>query len=203
MVGKDADKQLTVAQFARGSTYSHPGLRLLLVEWVSSCHRPFSIVEDKPFRKICEMLHGGVKLVSRQTLTEDMKDVLEATREHVRKLLKRVKCRFHMALDGWTSPNVISTLGIVLIFFDDELKKTRVITLDLMEYVLSAPCLLLTEYLYRLKGSHTGEYLANRIFECLEFFGISKQVSPVFVFSLYLALLWGVAPSSSNGQCLK
>ncbi|THU96410.1 hypothetical protein K435DRAFT_608080, partial [Dendrothele bispora CBS 962.96] len=66
---QDNTNQLTVAQFARGSTYTHGKLRTKQVRWVCESHRPFTIVEDAGYRDICTMLNSNVKFVSRQTLS--------------------------------------------------------------------------------------------------------------------------------------
>jgi hypothetical protein len=54
--------------YAHGHSYSPEALWVLLVKWVTSCARPFPIVEDEPFIQIIKMLYSQVTIVSPHTL---------------------------------------------------------------------------------------------------------------------------------------
>ncbi|THU77326.1 hypothetical protein K435DRAFT_702633, partial [Dendrothele bispora CBS 962.96] len=111
--------QLTVAEFARGSTYSESRLRYLHVKWFAMHHRPMELTEDDVYREILGMFHAGVDIKSAQTASRDIKDVFEISRVAVKKKLEVIQFRKHVALDGWSSPNVMSTLGILVSYVDE------------------------------------------------------------------------------------
>jgi hypothetical protein len=67
--------------YAHGCSYSPEALRLLLVKWVTSCSRPFSIVQDEPFIQIVRMLYSQATLISPHTLSTDVKRVFNVSRE--------------------------------------------------------------------------------------------------------------------------
>ncbi|THU80430.1 hypothetical protein K435DRAFT_557283, partial [Dendrothele bispora CBS 962.96] len=125
----EKDGQLTVTQYAWGSTYNPGRLRLYQVELFAVNNRPMAIVEDKAYCKILTMLHSGVETRSETSASRDLKRVFRA---HLQSLLthtvKGVSGRVHIALDRWSSPNVISVLGVILMYIQDGRIKT--ITLD-------------------------------------------------------------------------
>ena len=94
----------------------------------------------------------------------------------------------HIALDGWTSLNVFSFLGIVLLYLDPQTlvaapqpaaaadaadkdggKKTPKRT-SIKSLVLD---------FVKLTKAHTGEYLADKLSECLKRFDIDSKVCHV------------------------
>ncbi|THU95120.1 hypothetical protein K435DRAFT_798347 [Dendrothele bispora CBS 962.96] len=149
--------QLTVAEFARGSTYNPHRLRLLHVKLCSVHHRPFAMVEDDAYQEILTMFHAAVDIKSAVTLSRDLKDVFNITHAVVKSKLRDIPGRKHISLDGWSSPNIMSVLGILVSYVEKGEIKT--LTLDTV----------------RLLKSHTGEYLAERLSDCLERFGIADQ----------------------------
>ncbi|KIJ31139.1 hypothetical protein M422DRAFT_186331, partial [Sphaerobolus stellatus SS14] len=58
--------------------------------------------------------------------------------------------KLHVVVDRWTSPQVISWLGIMIHF--------------------------LTLQHYRLHKGHTGQYLAKMLASCLEGYGVAPKV---------------------------
>lgn len=64
----------------------------------------------------------------------------------------------HIGLDGWSSPNAISFLGVVVYFLHEGEMKS--IILDFI----------------RLTEAHTGEYLAEQLHKCLKQFGLEERV---------------------------
>lgn len=96
--------------------------------------RPMSIVEDKPLQKILRMLHASVSIPSARTVTRDIMRVFDFSKAHVIKTLAAAPGRKHTMLDGWSSPNVLSVLGIMVTYFDGEKMVTT--TLDCVRYVL-------------------------------------------------------------------
>lgn len=89
-------------------------MRYLLAVWIARRHRPFAIVEDPELRAIFHMLFDKVEIPSRSTVSRDVREVFAATRKQIRSLLRAYPGRLHLGLDGWTSPNVFSFLGVTV-----------------------------------------------------------------------------------------
>ncbi|PIL32390.1 hypothetical protein GSI_05636 [Ganoderma sinense ZZ0214-1] len=134
---KTTETQL-ITEYAQGVNYSYARLRFLLAMWVARRHRPFTIVEDPEFREILRMLFARVDIPSSK--------------------LQGLPGKIHICLDGWTSPNVISFLGVTAHWHENG--KIEHIILDFI----------------KLAKGHTGEYLAHKLMGLLEEFGIVDKV---------------------------
>ncbi|TBU31222.1 hypothetical protein BD311DRAFT_617234, partial [Dichomitus squalens] len=73
--------------------------------WVARRHRAFQIVEDPEFREIVRMLYQKAQLPSRVTVSRDVHDIHEMSKDNVLKLFKNLPGKIHIGVDGWTSPN--------------------------------------------------------------------------------------------------
>lgn len=77
-------------------------------------------------------------------------------------------------VDGWTSPILISYLGIVLMWYDrGSIHRT---TIEFARYVELAPSFIQSDT-FRLDARHTGQYLAEVLFDCLSRYGLVNKVS--------------------------
>lgn len=101
-----------------------------LALWVARRHRPFTIVEDAELVEIFKDLNNKVEVPSRFTVSRDVKEMFEMSRKQVATMLKvRVHVfssghtltysqaypgKMHLCADGWTSPNVISFVGLTI-----------------------------------------------------------------------------------------
>lgn len=93
--------------------------------------------------------------------------------------------KVHICLDGWTSPNVISFLGVTL----HRVVKARIQTLilDFIKYVYSSleQSAVPNQRFDRLTQAHEGEYLARKLEECLKEYNIDTKVfSPILSMSV-------------------
>jgi hypothetical protein len=86
--------------------------------WSARRARPFAIIEDEELREIFLMLNSIVEIHSRQTVARDISDMYERSRIVIGLHLQSIKHRLHIALDGWTSPNVTSFLGVTVQYFE-------------------------------------------------------------------------------------
>ncbi|KAI0804478.1 hypothetical protein BC629DRAFT_1283162 [Irpex lacteus] len=116
--GKAAPPGQGINDFAHGSTYSKARMRYLCAVWVARHHRPFTIVQDDELVDIFRMLYSRVEVPHPTTLSRDVREIYEMTRDEIAKDLQRILQRYtgrlHIGIDGWTSPNVISFLGITV-----------------------------------------------------------------------------------------
>ena len=101
------------------SSFNVGQFQYLVVAW-SSCHaRPHSIIEDEELGEIFTMLDPTIKIHSHQTVSHDISDVYKQLRTVIAHHLQSVKHRLHLTLDGWTSPNVFSFLGITVRYLEN------------------------------------------------------------------------------------
>ncbi len=108
--------QGSIAQYAAGSTYDKAEFRYLTTVWIARCHRPFAIVKDEPLLDMFKMLYARVEVPSASTASHDVKEVFAMSKAEVGVYLQRQKSAIHIAFDGWTAPNVLSFLGVVVSF---------------------------------------------------------------------------------------
>jgi hypothetical protein len=59
-------------------------VRALLIEWVATCNRPFSIVEDKPLGELCVYMHPDVDLPAANTLSSNLQQCFPRAAEIVK-----------------------------------------------------------------------------------------------------------------------
>ncbi|OJT06793.1 hypothetical protein TRAPUB_2358 [Trametes pubescens] len=148
-----------ITAYASGVSYSPSRMRYLIAMWCARRHRPFSIVEDEEFREILHMLYPKVSLPSRFTVSRDIQMIVEDSRDRVKELLTNdIKNKVHLCVDGWTSPNVISFLGITAHWYQDG--EIQHIILDFI----------------KLDKAHTGAYLAERLNNCLRAYGLEDRI---------------------------
>ncbi|KAF5345225.1 hypothetical protein D9756_011482 [Leucocoprinus leucothites] len=67
----------------------------------------------------------------------------------------------HLVLDGWTAPIIASYLGLVIIWY-----KQDKIFCTVLEFI-------------RLKQKHTGQYMAEVVFDCLKCWGLTTKLFSV------------------------
>ncbi|RPD54706.1 hypothetical protein L226DRAFT_470113, partial [Lentinus tigrinus ALCF2SS1-7] len=125
----DTPEAEAITAFAHGSTYLPARLRFLLAMWCAARHRPFAVVDDPEFKTILRMLYGKVELPSRVTVSRDVQRIVEETKTSLMKRFEtltgvnasaqNLKGKVHLCVDGWTSPNVISFLGVTAHWHED------------------------------------------------------------------------------------
>lgn len=144
--------------FASGCTYKAARHRAHLVIWIARRRRPFAIVADPELLEIFAELHAPCKTPSASTISRDMKDAHAVVKKVVIQRLAAVEGKIHVSADGWTAPQAIAFIGVVVQFVEAGL--LTVLTLD---YV-------------KLTKSHTGIYLATKLAECIQDFGFEDKV---------------------------
>ncbi|KIM75183.1 hypothetical protein PILCRDRAFT_47678, partial [Piloderma croceum F 1598] len=94
----------SITEFAQGSTYTPHKFRMKLALWVTRHHQPFAIVEDDELVEIFTDLNN-----------------------------KEYPGKLHLCADGWTSPNVISFIGLTVHWAEDGHIQSTI--LDFVKYV--------------------------------------------------------------------
>ena len=77
-----------ITAYAGGATYSPTQLQFLVAMWCARRHRPFAIADDPEFHEIARMLYSKAKIPSRWTVSRDVQDIFESTKDRVRKHLQ-------------------------------------------------------------------------------------------------------------------
>ncbi|RPD52702.1 hypothetical protein L226DRAFT_438307, partial [Lentinus tigrinus ALCF2SS1-7] len=112
--------QHSITQFASGSTYNKAKFRYLTTTWVTSCYRPFAIVDNLPLQDMFKMLYAKVDIPSPSTVSRDVKEAFEllkgAVAAYLQPSAQRQRSVIHIVFDGWTAPHVILFLGVVVAF---------------------------------------------------------------------------------------
>lgn len=88
-----SNQRNAIESYAHGHSYSQAAFRLLLVKWVTSCSRPYSIVQDEPFVRIVKMLYNRATLVSPHTLSTDVRKAFHLSKEA---LINRLEVHIYM-----------------------------------------------------------------------------------------------------------
>ncbi|KIJ26802.1 hypothetical protein M422DRAFT_136577, partial [Sphaerobolus stellatus SS14] len=154
---KRKPEQDVIKEYVHGHSYSPGRFRYLLALWVSRRNRPFKIIHDAELQEIFKMLYLRVDIVSRTTVARDVGEMFTLTKENVKQYLMDVNGKIHIVVDGWTSPQVYSFLGITIQYVRD-----GHIEAFILEFI-------------RLLEGHTGEYLAEMLAACLQDYGIAEK----------------------------
>ncbi|OJT13582.1 hypothetical protein TRAPUB_9870 [Trametes pubescens] len=157
----DIPEVAMITAYARGTAYSPARVRYLLAMWCARRHRPFTIVDDPEFQELLCMLYAKVELPSRVTLSRDVQMITLDGKIRVIAFLSSLPGKIHICVDGWTSPNVLSFLGVTAHWHRD----------GAIEHII-------LDFI-RLTNGHTGKYLAEKLVECLTEYGIQKKVLAV------------------------
>ncbi|KAK0222971.1 hypothetical protein EDD85DRAFT_734633, partial [Armillaria nabsnona] len=80
--------------------------------WVAHCHCPHKIIMDPELIEIFRMLYSRVDIVSPSTISHNIQDMHTIAKKNIALSLQSTCGRLHFAIDGWSSPNVISYLGV-------------------------------------------------------------------------------------------
>lgn len=134
----------------------------LVLQMIVEDMQPFSIVEDKGFKKFVKALDARYELPSRTKLAETMLPRIYA--EERTKLSNDLKETTSISLttDIWTSRKTESYLTITAHYINSNWQLCS--------------CILETK---RLEGPHTAEYIAQTIREIMALWDISKKVNAI------------------------
>ncbi|PBK89464.1 hypothetical protein ARMGADRAFT_892156, partial [Armillaria gallica] len=125
--------------------------------WIACCHHPHKIIIDPELVKILKMLYSQVNIVSPSTISHDIQDMHAISKKNIALALQSTCGRLHFAIDGWSSPNVISYLGVTI---------THCIKGVVEEFLLDFICLM---------ESNTGEYLIQKFVKVLNDLGVAHK----------------------------
>jgi hypothetical protein len=138
-------------------------IRKLILNVIVSNNLPLSLVESPSFQTLIEALNPAVLPISRRTLMQDLTLLFSSGRELlISKLVKHVKSggRLSLTTDTWTSRNYKSFTAVTGHWINNDWVQNSQL-LDIIE--LTDPV-------------HSGEYLAEKLFEITNSLKITKAV---------------------------
>lgn len=130
----------------------------LLLRLFTQDYQPFSIVEDKGFRKFIQELNPSYQLPNRKMISQSLIPAeYEKCMTVVRSVLHSAQS-FCLTTDTWTSKNVESYIAVTVHFIQSFKVKSVLLSCE------------------KLTGSHTSENLGNAIRKITDKFGLSRKI---------------------------
>ncbi|KAJ7064064.1 hypothetical protein C8F01DRAFT_984328, partial [Mycena amicta] len=112
-----------IKKFTKGGDYNVGRFRLHVALWVAVHNRSHLAVTDDELVAAFRVLQPNVHVLSNDTVGRDVKLIFELSKPAVEAILKDHQGALHAMLDGWTSPNVLSLVGLIIQYVkDNELK---------------------------------------------------------------------------------
>lgn len=125
-------------------------------------HIALVMIESESFREFIHIIAPALDtfmVSSSNTIRNWIMKLFEKQTLVIKRKLARARTRIHISFDLWTSPNHRSLVGIVAHWLDEDLKKQDVLI-----------------GLRRLKGSHSGENLAEVIIPVLQSYNLTSNL---------------------------
>ena len=129
-----------------------------MIKWIVEGSRPVRIVQDREFIKLMTAGRPHLTVPSPMTISRDIKDVFDASREKIHKLLLDHPGRLHFSTDTWTSPNQRAFVAWVVHLEHDG---------HMLSFLLDV---------LELPKSHTGDALAKAFHAMLLDYGIENKI---------------------------
>ena len=120
--------------------------------------QPFKVVEGEAFRKMVLKLDPQYQVPSRETVKKAIKKSFEDRKTIVKNFIKDIPGKVALTTDIWSSLKNEGFLGITIHFIDENWI-LRHFTLDI----------------FRFKGAHTGQAIADEIYRVMTEFGLEMK----------------------------
>jgi hypothetical protein len=129
-----------------------------VIEWIVLDMQAFQVVEGQAFHKMLSILDPQYQVPGRKNVKNVILKQFEKKRERIASFIKNISGKVALTTDIWSSLKFESFLGITIHFIDENWV-LRHFTLDI----------------FRFKGSHTGQAIANEIYKVLVEFGLETK----------------------------
>jgi Protein of unknown function (DUF 659) len=140
--------------------YSRSEKMQAVIEWIVLDIQPFKVVEGDSFRKMVSRFDPVYQIPTRNTIKKFIKKSFDRRRNKIKEYIsKNIPGKVSITTDIWSSIKNEGFLGITIHFIDKNWVLKH-FTLDL----------------FRFKGSHTGQSIANEIYKIIEEFGLQNRV---------------------------
>jgi len=130
-----------------------------ILEWIVLDMQPFKVVEGEAFRRMILKFDSKHQLPSRNTIKNYVIKLFNKQRENVKNYIKNIPGKISLTTDIWTSLKNEGFLGITIHFINEEWVLKH-FTLDI----------------FKFKGSHTGQAIADEIYRVLSEFSLENKI---------------------------
>ncbi|KAF5310636.1 hypothetical protein D9619_008095 [Psilocybe cf. subviscida] len=134
----------------------------LLASWIVACDQPFEEVDRPEFQDLLKYVHhsrASFTIPGRNAIRRRIMKLGEVELAATKEMFSTLKGRISISLDAWTSPNNIVFLGIVAHYTTND-GKLEELLIDFQELV----------------GEHSGENIAEAVWETLTYYQIEDQI---------------------------
>jgi len=129
------------------------------------------VVEGDFFKNMIKRLNFEAKLPTGDTIRNSIFKSFENEQKKIKNELQETSRRISFTLDGWTSKNQISFLGISAHWISKDW--------ELKSVILNFK---------KLDGPHSGENIANVFFNTIKEYNIATKVNLFYLFYLFIIL---------------
>ena len=160
--GQSTLKSCINKQYSFSPKFDPHILRRLIIEWIVMSRHTFSEVENKQFRSIIHYLNAdAVNAIPHQgnTIRADVLWIYTNAKQDVIQYLSKSKSKIHLSFDLWSSPNHKAYIDII----GHWISENSTVVSSLLA-------------LKEMKGGHTGEDMADIVFQVAKEFGIVKNL---------------------------
>ncbi|GBB95627.1 hypothetical protein RclHR1_02580010 [Rhizophagus clarus] len=150
---------LNKLEISQSLAFTQESFRNDLVHWIIVDDQPFTVVQNIFFQKMIKRLNSNAIIPSSDTIHNDIIKIFNDEKEFLKNKLQKLSGKISLTLDGWTSKNQISFLGITIHWITDDWKFNSTV-LDF----------------FHLEGPHSGENIASKLFEVLKEFNLLSKI---------------------------
>ena len=129
-----------------------------VIEWIVLDMQAFQVVEGQAFHKMLSILDPQYQVPGRKNVKNVILKQFEKKRERIASFIKNILGKVALTTDIWSSLKFEGFLGITIHFIDENWVLKH-FTLDI----------------FRFKGSHTGQAIADEIYKILVEFGLETK----------------------------
>jgi hypothetical protein len=136
--------------------------RWFLLKWIVQMHVALVMIESESFRELVHVIAPALDefmISSATTIRNWILKLFEDQSLVIKAKLAKARSKVHISFDGWTAPNHRAFIGIVAHWLDEDLKKQDLLI-----------------GLRRIKGSHSGENIAEAILPVLKLFQLGSNI---------------------------
>jgi hypothetical protein len=92
----------------------------LFINWIITDQQPFTIVENKDFRKFLLSIQPKYKLPSRNTVKDMIIKKFKNTQDQIKNYLQLLTSKISLTIDMWTSITSLGILAVTIHFIRDD-----------------------------------------------------------------------------------
>ncbi|KAD4179532.1 hypothetical protein E3N88_28123 [Mikania micrantha] len=141
--------------------YNHMKCREIIAKMIIAHELPFSFVEYHWFNQLLKYNNPLYQKISRSTITRECIKVVDAEKERIKKILKKVDM-ISLTSDCWTSNQTIGYMCLTAHFVDSDWKMQK--------------CII---GFNELAPPHSGEVISDAILECVIKWGIQDKIGTI------------------------